>query len=230
MRRAIVTLAIGEKYRSLARRTHPLMTRYAQRLAAEFVVIDTPRMAHRPDCQPWLGWEKYPLADLLLRYERVVFFDTDVFVRPDCPDLMEFCGERFGAFNEAPYNPAMLERLGWFCRFAGIPVVRPRPTYYNGGVVVCNRAHRAVFVPPPVLFNQSEFSFAEQTHTTVRLHQLGIACRDLPACFNAMPAWMPIPGFATSCPVVHMAAYEPAEREQRIEQLLQCWREEGFEV
>jgi hypothetical protein len=50
--------------------------------------------------------------------------------------------------------------------------------------MVCSRAHRAVFTPPPVLFNHSECPFAEQTCITVRLHQLGVACRDLPICFS----------------------------------------------
>jgi hypothetical protein len=230
MRRAIATLTIGEAYRWMAERAHPLMERYARRLGAAFVVIDTPRLNHRSDGQVWTGWEKYQLADVLGEFERLVFFDTDVFVRPDCPDLMEFCGERFGAFNEAHYTPAVMERLDSFCRFAGLPVAPRRLAYYNGGVMVCSRRHRQVFAPPPVLYSQDEFRFAEQTHTTARLHQLGVECRDLPQCFNAMPGWMAIPGYEETCPVVHLAAFERAERNRRVEELLQCWWRAGFGV
>jgi lipopolysaccharide biosynthesis glycosyltransferase len=230
MRRAVVTLSIGKQFAPLAERTHPLMVRYAFRIGAEFVVIDTPRMGHRGDSRQWMGWEKYQLADLLVHYDQILFLDTDVMIRPDCPDLMEFCGNRYGAFNEVPFNPVVLERLDRYCKMAGLEIKPTRAAYYNGGVVVCNRSHRPVFEPPAVLYHQGEFRFAEQTHTTARIHQLGVKCRDLPVAFNAMPGWMKVPDYMTACPVVHLAGFKADGREKLADKLLETWREEGFEV
>lgn len=230
MRRAVVTLAIGPEFVAFGKRTHPFMKRYAQRFGAEFVVIDTPRLSNARGSISWLGWEKYQLADLLEHYEHILYVDTDVFIRPDCPDLFEFCGDRWGAFNEVPHNAQVIPRLEEFCKMAGLPLKRTRDAYYNGGVVVCRSAHRAVFTPPPVLYAQSQFRFAEQTHTTVRLHQLEIACRDLPVAFNAMPGWMAVPGCVETCPVVHLASFPPVWRDRLADRLLERWRHSGFDV
>ena len=232
-KRAVVTVHIGPKHAGLAARTHPLMRRYADRHGAEFVVIDTPKLndpADPADPAPWYGWEKYQLFNLLERYAEVLFLDSDVLVRPDCPELWAFCGDRFGAFNEVPHNPRALPRLERYCQLVGLPTARTRPAYYNGGVFVCTAAHRAVFARPPMLLlRQEQFRYAEQSHLNARLHQARIACRDLPRCFNAMPGWLKVPGFERECPVVHLAECGP-EREAIADRLLAVWRSGGFDV
>ena len=44
-KRAIVTLCIGEKYDRLSELTHPLIKAYANRLQADFIVIDAKKFS-----------------------------------------------------------------------------------------------------------------------------------------------------------------------------------------
>ena len=88
---AVVTVAIGAEFREIAALTHPFMEGYASRIGADFVSL------HRQAENPYL--EKLRLGDYLGLYERVLFLDTDVIVRLDCPDLFQLVpADCFGAW------------------------------------------------------------------------------------------------------------------------------------
>lgn len=166
MKKAVVTLCIGSAYGKLAEATHPTLKAYADKIGAEFVVIRTRVL---PANVP-IGYEKIQLAGLLDQYDRIVFMDTDLIVRPDTPSLFEFVPEGwFGAFNEgdwmereAVYGPAvdalqmsLLKPKDWGKR------------YYNTGVMVFEKQHKEIFQKPPVWID----SFYEQTYLNIQMNR-----------------------------------------------------------
>ena len=138
-RNAVVTLAIGDKFQRLGELTHPWMRRYAERLGADFVILD------RADPEaPHVVFTKGRLHQLLDRYERVVFLDTDILVSPRAPDLFQVVPEeRLGAVFVGRYSRGhddavrqvqeALGDIGWDGR-----------EYFNVGSMVLSRQHREV--------------------------------------------------------------------------------------
>ena len=89
MKSAIITICIGEKYEQLALLTHPTIQAYADKIGAEFIVIkDRIYPAEVP-----VGYEKLRLGKYLETYDRIIFLDTDLIVRPDTPNLFDFVPE-----------------------------------------------------------------------------------------------------------------------------------------
>ncbi len=114
------------------------MAGYASRIGADFVSL------HRQAENPYL--EKLRLGDYLGLYERILFLDTDVIVRPDCPDLFQLVpADCFGAWIASDHSPRFdreieqlqqhLGNLGW------------QKTCFNSGVMVVPRQHREAFAP-----------------------------------------------------------------------------------
>ena len=97
MKKAVVTIAVGERYTEMAKVTHPTLKAYADKVGAEFIVIDTPTETPH--------WEKFKLYELLIKYNRIIYLDTDLIVRDDCPDLFELIPEsKLGIFNEGRFD------------------------------------------------------------------------------------------------------------------------------
>ena len=96
--RLVVTIAVGESYRQMGEHTHPTMKKYADRIGADFLIIDE-SAGSTPH------WEKFQLFHLLNKYERIIYFDTDIIIRDDCPDLFDLVPDnRLGIFDEAPFT------------------------------------------------------------------------------------------------------------------------------
>lgn len=92
----VLTIAVGPEHQRIAAVTHPSLRAYARRIGAEFLSIDdsTTTTPH---------WEKCQLARLLETYDRILYLDTDLIVRDDCPNLFDVVPPaQLGAFNEAP--------------------------------------------------------------------------------------------------------------------------------
>ena len=168
---AVVTVTIGEEFRQIADLTHPLMAAYARRIGADFISL------HGDTAKPWL--EKFRLFDFLGLYQRVMFLDTDVIVKPDCPDLFEIVpADTFGAWLTSRHGPGFdpliariqqhLPDLGW------------RKTYFNSGVLVVSQKHRAAFAKPI----EYEDEMYDQTLLNYRVQKLGYTIFDIGYNFN----------------------------------------------
>ena len=83
MRTAVVTLTTGPVFEAMAEVSHPTLKAYAERIGAEFVVLSDEDAARHSTPH----WAKLKLGDLLNRYDRIIYLDTDILVREDCPDL-----------------------------------------------------------------------------------------------------------------------------------------------
>jgi lipopolysaccharide biosynthesis glycosyltransferase len=169
--RAVITISIGDEFSRIAAMTHPLMEAYARRIGADFISL------HGDAAKPVL--EKFRLFEFLGLYERVVYLDSDVIVKPDCPNLFELVPfDNFGAWltsrHGAGFDPLIariqkhLPDLGW------------RKTYFNGGVLVVSQQHRDAFVKTI----EYEDEMYDRTLLNYRVQKLGYEIFDIGYKFN----------------------------------------------
>lgn len=138
---AVVTLVTNPEWEELAKVTLPSQRHYADRLGADFVVMDR-RIYPHPQ------YDKWQVIDLFPRYDRLIFLDADMIVRPDCPDLFVIVPpEHVGGENELLSYPDQGQHLELFCRRLGTPPL-PCPYYLNSGVFVASACHRQLFREP----------------------------------------------------------------------------------
>ena len=99
MRLAVINIAIGEHYQQLSTLTHPTIRRYADRIGADFIAITEQKVSLTTP-----HWEKFQLLDYLNDYDRILYVDTDVLIRKNCPNIFDAVPEtHLGIYNEAPF-------------------------------------------------------------------------------------------------------------------------------
>src|SRR4051812_8614118 len=100
MRKAVVTLCVGERYSKIGKLTHPTFKAYADRIGAEFLVI-----SERQFKTPVICYEKLQLREMLRQYDRIIYLDTDIIVRDTCVDLFSIVPYGwFGACSEGAHT------------------------------------------------------------------------------------------------------------------------------
>jgi hypothetical protein len=164
MKYAVVTLCIGEESVSIAKVTHSSLKAYADKLKADFILIDTESVT---SISP--HWAKFQIYDLLNKYDRIIYLDTDLIVRDDCPNLFDVVPyNRIGAFNEAMFMPreyslietARAYNVDW-------EKLRWNGKYYNTGVMVFSKCHRDIFKKPEVEYS----NYYEQSYLNLKIAQ-----------------------------------------------------------
>ena len=181
MKKAIVTLVIGEKYNEIWKRSEPYFTDYAQRCDADLLVLE-----NIPDL-PSPHWAKFSVYELLKKqYDRIAFIDADILIRPDAPSLFDIVpSDQFGIFNEGLYTPRSV------CIHEVRKVFKvdlPKwngKDYYNTGVFVCSREHRHIFKVADAV-KPLRNSFGEQTYLNMRIMGSGVKVFPLTYKFNRM--------------------------------------------
>jgi ADP-heptose:LPS heptosyltransferase len=139
----VATIAHGEKYERIAKISHPTIKAYADKIGADFQVITDKSLSGE-----YIHFEKFQIYELLLKYERVIFIDTDVIVRDDTPNLFDVVpSTHIGAFNEGFLDRAVT--LGAICQRYGQKLNSDWDgCYYNTGLLVVSRIHRPLFKLP----------------------------------------------------------------------------------
>ena len=238
MPNAVVTVLItgrdgprweGGWYNDLAALTHPSLEAYAKRIGAEFVVHD--RMALSKSVT---HYEKLILGELLKKYDRIVFMDTDMLVRNDCPDLFkEVPADLFGAVAE---DTVIDRRQAWRSAKHSFGIdceIPPGRLYVNSGLMVVSKEHAGVFVMP----QQEKFEFADQSWINLRLCLLATPMRYLPYQFNHCIRWNhkcsscehPLSTHRKDSYVIHYAGgrRDHVQCLHMIQRDLEYWREHG---
>ena len=141
----VVTVAIGSPAQGLESITIPLMREYARRCGVDFRIIRDIGECQHPK------FAVMQIGRMFDQYERILYLDADVLVRPSAPNLFDACpAGRFYARNEAEwqarswcvgFQAEMNRRLGASLDYDGI--------HFNGGVQLADRAHRALYEMPP---------------------------------------------------------------------------------
>lgn len=100
VKKAVVLLAVGEKYEKLLSCNISQFKNYAEKHNADLVVIK-----QKPDStnKRSFFYQKLLLPDQLKEYDTCVFFDIDILINPDCPSLFDILPDDKGF--AAVYSP-----------------------------------------------------------------------------------------------------------------------------
>lgn len=195
---AVVTLCIGNQWDEMANLTHPTIKAYADKIHADFIVINIPFIQAKDE-----GFEKFQLAKILNSYDRVIYLDTDIIVTRRCPNLFEKV-EKYdiGAFVESDYFTVSREvdhrqriielqkqlgNIGWVNQ------------YINTGVMVLSKRHASIFEIP----QNYVVDLREQSQLNYNIKKYGFWIQDLGIRFNKMDFINPLDRFESY--IIHYA-------------------------
>lgn len=174
----VLTISVGH-YEELNKLTHPFMKSYAAKIGADFLCINKLTISKSTP-----HWEKFQIYDLLNKYERIIYFDSDILLRDDCPNLFDIVPkDKLGAFNEAPFTARTKEMMISVCKAYHMTLPSWNGKYYNTGVMVVSRIHKYLFQKPE--FEYNEF-FWEQGYLNIAIVQQKIPMFDLDYRYNRM--------------------------------------------
>ncbi len=141
--KCIVTLATGPATAILDVSRGSIQA-YAERCGAQYVEL-------KGVTEPWWGLEKFRVHNLARAYDRTLFFDCDLLIRNDCPDLFKLVPKDHVAMHDDwPY----LQSHQWLederrSVFKSQRVVGDYPQQaLNSGVVLCCRAQADIWKRP----------------------------------------------------------------------------------
>jgi len=216
MKTALVTIACGALHEEMGRITHPTFQAYATRIGADFLVWNDFHGHQMPH------YKKTELGQLLDRYQRVLYLDTDILVRDDTPNLFELVPEdRLGALEEGQYADHVMTAARYM--FAvGYNAIEWDRKYYNTGVLVVSQAHRAVFTPPDVEVDCDK----EQTYLNLMIAYHKTPMFELPYRFNRtfLMDWVYGEERLDSYILHYAGAWAVASPEQQLETIRSDWR------
>jgi len=185
MKYAVVTLTIGKQFEKLAEITHPTIRKYADKINAEFIILNGDSKKYKINHYYKLG-----LRELLDKYDRILFLDTDILVREDAPNIFEVVQpDELGIFEEGRYTPRV-EAMQEFMQMAGYDLKQWDGKYYNTGVMVLSKEHRYIFNPP----SQEIDNFKEQTYINLMISYLKPKVHILHHMYNHMSLMQPVIG------------------------------------
>lgn len=180
-RNAVITINIGTAMKKMADLTIPTMRAYAERVGADFIVIDKiPETYKFNDFSAY--WAKFVLRDYLETYNRILYLDLDTTVTGNCPDLFELVPENeFGALAEDDFNIDQSEEIALMQEKYG--QIGWTKGYFNVGVMLAGQAHKAVFA---LHDDMSGSKYPEQSVMNYNLQKAGISLFKLSHKFNHM--------------------------------------------
>jgi len=154
----VLTVCVGNESKSIASITHKSIKAYAEKIGAEFKIIDECKSSSP-------HWEKFQIHDLLNKYDRILYLDSDLIVREDCPNLFSIVPySKIGLFDEAKYAQRQFS-IFETAKAYEIKVEKWNGKYFNTGVLVVSKCHKKIFKKPETEFS----SFYEQGYFNLRI-------------------------------------------------------------
>ena len=156
----ILMIAVGDTYKKIAEYTHPIIEQYAKRIGADFIVVKESQCSTP-------HWEKFlAIYNYLNKYERILYLDTDVIIRNDCPDLFKIVpSNKLALFNEMPFTNQRNQSLYEACKEYNITLPKWNGKYYNTGVMLIPRHFKQLFKKP----DKEAFNFYEQGYLNAHI-------------------------------------------------------------
>jgi lipopolysaccharide biosynthesis glycosyltransferase len=220
MKKAIVSLATGKEWEELGKVTFPSQIAYANKIGANHKTITTQNSEHP-------HYDKWQLLDLFGEYDRLLYMDVDIIIRPDCPDMFDLVPENtVGGHDEIPFSPWVNEEIKKFCALANIPLCKPGdnfqcPYYLNAGLFIVSRCHKSLFRDGDKV--QKGIEWPEQTHFNVRILQDKVPVTILDPKFNWL--YQRTGNYLDKNYVLHYAACgPPLQRIKLVQKDLQAWK------
>lgn len=176
----VLTIAIGDDYRRIASLTHPTFRAYADRIGASFHCISGVLLSENSPI-----WEKFQIYDLLGKYDRILYVDSDILISLDAPDLFQLVPQLYlGLFEEGHCTDRPIELIQDAALAYGEDMPQCDGKYYNAGVIMASRCHRDVFIPPEKQIQTS--CFIDQDYINLRIAKSGFDIFSLDHRFNHM--------------------------------------------
>ena len=183
-KKAVVTLAIGNFYTKMGKITHPTLKAYADKIGADFIVIDDMGERTLPH------YRKLDLGKLLKTYGRILYVDTDILIREDAPDLFDIVPiGKCGMLDEGRFTDRQANMENFITQFGLDPKTWDKK-YYNTGVMLFDKSHKALFIEPPSEIN----NFYEQSYINLEIFNFKIPMYGLTYKFNRMSCMDKITG------------------------------------
>jgi lipopolysaccharide biosynthesis glycosyltransferase len=228
MKNAVVTVCIGKEFEAIAKLTHPTIKAYADKIKADFIVIDS--------CKTTPHWEKFSIYDLLNKYDRIIYLDTDLIVREDCPNLFdEVPYNQLGAFNEARFVPREYVFLDTAKAYGIDPSrINWNNKYYNSGVMVISKCHKSIFKKPDLevsnYYEQSYLNLKISSEESQKIKEDDSLMYDLSYKYNRMTCLDFSGEVRYSSYIIHYAGFHyftsPAEIANIITKDIQKWKDD----
>ncbi len=126
--------------------THPILKKYAARVGADFLAMDHTPPVMSDDNRPHYRITRH--YELHEEYDRILQFDSDILLAPDCPNLFELVpydkiatvyedkGSRAHPRLRSIYD--IQRRYGFIDWFKG---------YINTGTFLTSKCHRDIYLP-----------------------------------------------------------------------------------
>jgi lipopolysaccharide biosynthesis glycosyltransferase len=161
--------------------THPIFEKYAKRVGADFIVLN-----HKSDCDHGDGKWHYRIMkhyDLHDEYDRILHFDTDIILKPDCPNLFEIVpydsigtiledkGSRRGARHHTIREiQNKFGNVGW------------TEDYINTGTFLTSKCHRDIYQK---INNEYWIGWGfDDAHLGYNINKLGYKVKELHYKYN----------------------------------------------
>lgn len=182
----VLTISIGEKFKQIADITHKSIKQYANKINAEFLCIDDNYKLNNSKLDlESPHWNKFQINNLLDKYDRILYIDTDIIIRNDCPNLFDIIPEdKIGMFNEGKYE-SRFQPLEQAVKAYDEQISDWDGSYYNTGVIVISKQHKDLFISPSIIHPLAMF---EQSYINLQIikHKDKYSMFDLNYKFNRM--------------------------------------------
>lgn len=138
MPKKLVLVTSSESFSKISEVTHPSIKSYAEKIGADFCVIDKSEIKNPKD------W-KFHISDKLEEYDRVLYVDSDLIIRPDAPDIFDIVPEgEIGLLYESRFLPKTQE-LNQILDVLKFPQEKRLGKFYGTGVIVASKVHSHIF-------------------------------------------------------------------------------------
>jgi hypothetical protein len=221
MKNLILTISCGDVYNNISVLTHPVLKSYANKIGADFLCISELTISKSTP-----HWEKFQIFDLLNKYERILFVDSDIIIREDCPNLFDVVSkDKLGVFNEASFTDRSKELLIDCCKMYNQTLIGWDSKYYNTGVMVISRIHKYLFKKPELEY----CSFYEQTYINMMIakevNSGSLKIHELDYVFNRMNCTDKFTGEPRQASyIIHYAGGNPVIVIDLIKKDLEIWK------
>jgi lipopolysaccharide biosynthesis glycosyltransferase len=241
MKKLICTNTYGV-YEAVRPTVYPILKHYAKKVKADFIPIEDSLFPNDPIL------DKFRIGTFLNNYDRLIYFDSDLVIRPDCPDLFKIVPQnRFGAYDESSSfgfmtnfpgcgEAPMYERIYHMIKLCKlwkleIPQVVmgeiDKVSYFNTGVYVCSKEHQQLF-KPDATYVPLDIEFPEQSYINWGLITKNILMHHLPVCFNQM-VHNRVKDYLECSYVIHFAGLTTVDvRLPMMKAVLGHWKEIGY--
>jgi lipopolysaccharide biosynthesis glycosyltransferase len=173
----VITLAIGQEAEELYALSSDSIQAYARKISADFACIHQDVFSDS-DIPPY--YNKLKIGDYLEIYDRVLYLDCDLIVKPNTPNIFDLVPiNAIGVINEACFNNYDQEIVG--VKNALGQLDNWQEDYFNSGVIVVSKIHKPLFTFPQKIFPSP---FYEQTYLNWQAHYLNYEIKYLPREFN----------------------------------------------